>query len=116
MGRPRPHPCMDCGATVTGARYVRCRPCGWRHFLVTQYGTYRPQRMTPLCVQPDEVDEMVIERLIAGDPPAGATTAERQYAAEILTRRGLSARQIAERMGLSARTVVRLRSRTRAAA
>jgi DNA-binding CsgD family transcriptional regulator len=58
----------------------------------------------------DDIDEMAVERLVIGQP-VNATPAERRQAVAYLTRRKLSAAEIARRIGCTQRTVVRHRSR-----
>lgn len=57
-----------------------------------------------------EVDEMAVERLVAGDPPETTTRAERAAAVAVLVARGLTNVRVAERLGITTRTVERLRS------
>lgn len=103
--------CCDCGdvRTVQVARVadrtrilttpVRCVACHCRYM----------SRLQPAPV-PDDVDEVVVRRLVNGQR-VRANTAERAEAARILTARKLSAAEIARRMGVSSRTVVRYRRR-----
>lgn len=58
----------------------------------------------------DNVDPVVVWRVLAGQAPATITTAERQAVVEAGTERGLSASQIAELLAVSTRTVVRRRA------
>src|SRR6266498_3744143 len=58
-----------------------------------------------------DVDPVSVERACAGQPHL-LTVAERAQAVALLTRLGLSARQIAARLGVSERTVVRHRKAT----
>lgn len=57
-----------------------------------------------------EVDEMAVERLVAGDPPETTTRAERSAAVAVLVARGLTNVRVAELLGITDRTVQRLRS------
>jgi hypothetical protein len=59
------------------------------------------------------VDEAILERVRLGERVRSLTTPEKRLAVEILDRRGLSARLIAERIGCAQRTVNRLRARRR---
>lgn len=59
-----------------------------------------------------DLDQVAIDRAVAGDPPAGMRPAERYEAVRRLTVCGLSAKQIAERLRVVARTVQRARAAT----
>jgi len=59
----------------------------------------------------DEVDEVAVQRLISGQPPAHTTRAERQLAVRQLLTHRMTNREIAERLHLAQRTVERLRAR-----
>lgn len=63
-----------------------------------------------------EPDEMAIERAVAGDPPERLTPRERAAAVRRLSKRGLSAEEIAEHVRCSPRNVYYLRSTFRRAA
>lgn len=56
------------------------------------------------------VDPVAVERAVAGQR-VRLTRLERRAAAQALSRRGLSARVVAERVGCSSRTVQRHRGR-----
>jgi len=58
-----------------------------------------------------EVDEMAVERAIAGNPPATLTCAEREEAVRRLHALHLTDPQIAERTRLCGQTVLRIRKR-----
>jgi DNA-binding CsgD family transcriptional regulator len=62
---------------------------------------------------PEDVDEVAVDRAVAGDPPEGMTSAERFYAAWLLSVRRLTAEQVAERIGCTPRTVQRYRATAR---
>lgn len=69
----------------------------------------------PLAVdiepQPHELDEVVVERAVAGFPPGRDLTAtERTAAVRILTERGIGERVIAERLNIPARAISRIRA------
>lgn len=61
----------------------------------------------------DDIDEIAVDRAVAGDPPVGMSPAETGTAVGILTARGLSAREIGRRLHCSPRTVARHRARAR---
>lgn len=65
---------------------------------------------------PSGPDGIAIERAIDGDPPDQLTPDEREAVVITLTRRGISARLIAEQARCTPRTVHRIRTRTAAAA
>lgn len=99
-------PCVECGvarpikvntnADIRRASKRACVECGLR-------ARYAP------AVQVDDIDEVVVQRLINGIPVT-ATPAERRSAAEHLARRTtLTANAIAQRVGVGYRTVERLR-------
>lgn len=52
-----------------------------------------------------DVDEIAVERAVAGEPPEHMTIAERQAAIQLLHGRKLSAREVARRLDTSSRTV-----------
>jgi hypothetical protein len=58
-----------------------------------------------------DVDQIAVERAILGDPPARLNPFERLEVVAVLTRRGLSARQIAEHARCTTRTVTRNRTK-----
>lgn len=57
-----------------------------------------------------DVDHAVVARLVAGLPVDAVPIAERRESVRILTRRGLSAREIALRAGVCSQTIVRDRA------
>lgn len=59
-----------------------------------------------------DVDEVVVERAIAGDRPV-MNPAEYEAALQVLIGRPLTAREIADRLGCTQRSVVRGRGRSR---
>lgn len=61
----------------------------------------------------DDIDEVAVDRAVAGDPPAEMSPAETGAAVGILTARGLSAREIGRHLRCSPRTVARHRARVR---
>lgn len=90
----------------------KCRNCYNLNFQKRRAypkGTFRPGRRV------GDPDEVVIYRALGGEP-LWVNTAELRQLVEILTRRGHSARFIAEFFGCSVRTVTRHRAQIRAAA
>ena len=67
-------------------------------------------------VKAPRFDEVAVERIMAGRPPATFTVAERREAVRLLTARGYSAQEIAARIGTTARNAQRDRRATRQAA
>jgi hypothetical protein len=61
----------------------------------------------------DLIDEMVVERLMAGDRVPHARMVERREAVERLTLRGKSAREIGEITHRSERSIIRMRATIR---
>lgn len=108
----KPGICSTCGGPTSRTWVTRCRACYRTHFDIS--AAARAGRAAQTARQAG-LDAIAVERLVMGRPPAVSTRAERQRAVAILTRRGLSARRIAETIGVSQRTVVRLRGRGRAA-
>ncbi|RPA64906.1 hypothetical protein EF294_07430 [Gordonia oryzae] len=70
-------------------------------------------RRGPAEREPDEVDSVVIERILAGDRLLSTTRAERDVLIGKLTDRGLSAAMIARRLGIAQRTVTRIRTQAK---
>ena len=68
--------------------------------------------MTAFVVE-DDVDDVVVSRLVDGVPVAGATPLERACAAVALRRRGRSLNEIARQVGTSQRQVSRWVARAR---
>lgn len=62
------------------------------------------------------VDELAVERAVAGDPPARLTPSERRQAVARLITWRLDTKEIAERVGCSDRTIFRIRKRLEEAA
>jgi DNA-binding NarL/FixJ family response regulator len=62
-----------------------------------------------------EIDEVAVQRALHGDP-VRLNRFERRAAVEVLTKRGLSARKIAERLRVTERAVQRHRTAIRRAA
>jgi DNA-binding CsgD family transcriptional regulator len=60
------------------------------------------------------LDEIAVERALAGDKLA-LTIEERRLVVDVLTRKGVTARAIAERLGITTRSVVRHRATLRGA-
>lgn len=85
--------CAGCGCPIERRRRW-CRPC-WVRVLIARL---------------DEVDDVVVWRLTHGDR-LDSTPGEKRAAVAELTRRGMSARAIAERIGIAERSVVRARAR-----
>lgn len=61
-------------------------------------------------IQEDYLDEVAVERAVAGHPPAHLTHNELQAAVNILSRRGFSISEIADRVGIATRNVQRHRA------
>lgn len=93
--------CIDCGRRCSRGS-TRCHGCAMPLAHEKMRRTFA------------EVDEIAVERMTMGQPPAHTTRGERQEAVLILTGRGLNARQIAERIQVTDRTVRRLRARAAA--
>jgi DNA invertase Pin-like site-specific DNA recombinase len=62
------------------------------------------------------IDDIAVERLVNGWPPANTTAAERREAVRILRRRHVPVAEIAERMGVTERSVTRYIADLKAAA
>lgn len=62
-----------------------------------------------------DVDQIVVDRMLSGDTPAGWTYAERATAIARLDALRMSAREISVRLRIAERTVVRYRAATRTA-
>lgn len=110
--------CLDVrvvrGATFPGSTLRRCRPCAMDD--ITDEDRARRAEFGHLLhqvyiEQQAEVDDVVVERLVSGDPPARVTRAERQAAIAYLSSKGLGTEAISQRTGCSPRTVQRLRAR-----
>lgn len=117
-GAFKQHKCVK-APRVRRRMVVPCGECG-REREVYAESAHRADRC-PSCAHRDanirrqsDIDVIAVERLLMRSP-VRSTRAERQAAVTYLTRNGLTARQIAERARISERTVVRLRSRARAA-
>lgn len=82
---------MSLTRTNRRARKVCSQSCGARQLRTHQ----------------SEVDPVAVARLVAGDPPARTTRAERTAATAVLTRRGRSYTQIADHLHITARSVAR---------
>lgn len=82
-----------------------CKPCYNRGHQASDMtrAAMRPFQISAL--RHEDVDEMVVERLIAGDPPEHTTIGEREAAIRQLHAAGLSDPQIGERIGVSAACV-----------
>jgi DNA-binding NarL/FixJ family response regulator len=100
---------------------IPCAQCGIPRPLQVRSASHRKVVQQRICTRcnttniraynvsdPGDVDEMAVERLIAGTP-VQARPSERMQAVAYLTRRRLSAKQIAERIGCTKRTVERHR-------
>lgn len=82
-----------------------CKACYSRGF---QAGDMTRAAMRPFeihAVRREDVDEIAVERLIAGDPPEHITVGEREAAIRRLHATGLSDPQIGARIGVSASCV-----------
>lgn len=103
-------PCIVCGRErpilTTTNIYVWAawrRPC--------KACSIQANRGNLTSVHQDEVDEVAVQRLISGQPPAHTTRAERQLAVRQLLTHRMTNRAIAERLHVTRRTVERLRAR-----
>lgn len=97
--------CADCGQTQemgNPPQSLICPPCA--RFPIWQRN---------VAAQAD-VDQAAVQRLLSGSR-VRSTRAERQEATVTLTRRGLTAWQIARHLDVSERTIQRLRARVRVA-
>lgn len=74
----------------------------------------RLTRWTRPVADPDDIDEIAVERACHGDK-VPLTKAEQRVAIRKLTRRGMSGAEISALLGVSERSVMRERSRRRAA-
>lgn len=63
---------------------------------------------------PDDIDEIAVERAIAGDVTIRLRSPEIALAVAVLTRRGFSQAAVARRIGVSSRTVARHCARRKA--
>lgn len=113
----RPGVCAICGGQTSDPTVHRCQRCwfasdDFRRAICASLPAARLSRNAREAA----VDPVAVARLVAGDPPGRVTRAERQQAVRVLSRRGMSAAQIAETIGATSRTVVRMRARIRAAA
>lgn len=109
-------PCRTCArppkkpARIASVPCPRCgteRPLMFRRESELTRALTRPCRH---CGNHPDVDEMAVERLVIGQP-VKANAAERREAVAYLTRRKLSAPEIARRIGCTQRTVERHRQR-----
>jgi hypothetical protein len=102
--------CSGCGVPMVP--YGRQSPPGWwvhhGHGLCRRCYPFTSHR----CAV---VDAVAVARAVAGDPPARLTPRERRAAVAELTRRGLSAPQIAARVHVTVRAVERNRAALRRA-
>ncbi|MEU0939878.1 hypothetical protein [Embleya sp. NPDC005971] len=72
----------------------------------------RGRRSARRVLAPDtvlDVDEVAVERAVAGDPPGRMTADERRVAVRVLTERGMAHREIARTLRVTPRTVTRAR-------
>lgn len=101
-------PCIVCGRErpiLTGTNIhiwdAWRRPCKTCHV--------QANRRNLTSAHQDEVDEVAVERIMAGWPPADTTPAERRRAVQLLTQRGMPLPEIARRLRVTERTVSRYR-------
>jgi hypothetical protein len=98
--------CPECGESRRVSRIdragARCRRCAIAASTADLNARHQRQ---------NELDEIAVERIIAGTPPPQSTRAEREAAVAYLTQHGYSADAISRRTRMSERTVVRLRRR-----
>ncbi|MCX5587590.1 hypothetical protein [Streptomyces erythrochromogenes] len=87
--------------------WAYCRACA-RAANRAHYHRNRPPAITDR--RKAVVDAAAIERAVSGDPPPRLTPSERAEVVAVLTRRGCSARQIAEHARCTSRTVDRIRA------
>lgn len=84
----------------TESSVIRCRPCGAQNLSRSMFGY--------------GLDDAVVLRLMAGDPPDGYSAAERRAAVRVLTQRGKTLPEIAKLLRVHQRTVERDREANRA--
>ena len=99
--RPILSPCPNVERGAAFARRCPCQLCSTRRS--------EHSRLAHMA-RDTEPDELVVEFLVAGTA-IRATRVERQAAVAELTRRGWTARRIADRLRITQRSVERLRSR-----
>lgn len=63
-----------------------------------------------MSYDPEDIDEIAVERACKGDLSITLNTAETREAFRVLTQRGTSGRKIAELLGVTPRTVWRWRN------
>jgi DNA-binding NarL/FixJ family response regulator len=73
----------------------------------SRYGHPGPHAGRPRADLVDDVDEVVVDRIVSGVPVATSTPAERRAAIAQLAAHGLNELQIARRTGFTSRTVHR---------
>jgi len=116
--------CSGCGVPMVP--YGRQSPPGWWRYSTPTtpaagvVGIHHGHGMCRRCYPFTShgravVDQVAVERAVAGDPPARLTPRERRAAVAELTRRGLSAPQIAARVHVTVRAVERNRAALRRA-
>lgn len=98
---------QPCGTLGAAKRHRRagqplCEPCREaERAYEREYDRTRPPRY--------DIDEMAVERAVAGDPPTQLTIAEREEAVRRLHALNYSDRGIARRLGIAERTAHRIR-------
>lgn len=95
------HPFPE-NATRAYDGWLRCTACARERERTYAAAAYVP-------VQPDEPDEIAIERAVCGEPPARLTSRERAAAVRALAARRHPAPVIADRVGCHVRTVYRIK-------
>jgi hypothetical protein len=120
-------PCVKCGTPMApsygGTKSYRPAPAGMRYHYSggwcrncsTKARAVRGRCIAGRPASREPADWVKVDRAVNGWP-ADLNTAERQAAVDTLTARGWSARRIAMHLGLAQRSVVRIRTRERAAA
>ena len=88
---------------------ARAASWGWVTMLAWEGVDIDDPNAQPLTAEPDgasaEVDEVAVERAVAGAPPAGLTRAERRRAVAVLRRQGTTVAESARRLRVSERVV-----------
>lgn len=107
--------CVDCGdrrevSSAAYAKVLRCNPCSkrarWREGDLQ--GKLLPGTALSDHSTLDDIDEVVVDRMVAGIKVADPLWAERMAAYDTLSRRGYGPGQIAEKLHVSGATLRRI--------